>query len=250
MITVASLNVSVAQSEQTIDDLVSSAASIQQSIVNAQKGIYGITAYAPLGGIAPDSVLDSGKISQSQIDAYNNALAGVANATYYDAQQFFDDQYETSMEDLTSAVDTFSAAALELNKVIEVAEIAAEADTVTEQQNLQTYISDNDVEITQSEVAAYNQSLDEITDAAQSAAAFKAAANDTTMKDIANDVASDYNQSLYEATASFTAASDRMVLAFANGSSLTFGGFFQDDMKSTMDIMGMGSSIYEEQGWQ
>lgn len=249
MIAAASLSVSAA-AEQTIDNLVNSANSIENTLQTAYKSVYGVSYYAGVGGIVQSDVMASSKLSVAQMDAYNNALTDVQNATYYTAQEFFEDQHSNAMNDLSTAVDNFATAALEISKVIEVADIAVEADTVPEQQALQTYITANDVELTQSDVAAYNQSLDDITNAAQDAAAFKAAANDESMKDIANNAASNYNQSLYSATASFSAANDEMLIAFASGQSLGFHGFFQDDMKSNLDVMGVGESIYAEQGWE
>lgn len=248
LIPVLFLSVSAAQSEQTIDALISSANSIQTSIDSGKTIVYGLNAYASVGGIAPDGTVNSGLISQAQIDAYNSALSDIQNANYYDAQTFFDDQYSQSMTQLATAIDTFADAAVQIETVIAVADIAAEADTVTEQQSLQTYIGANDVELTQADVSNYNTSLTDVQTYAQAAAAFKAASGDAQVKSIADDAATNFNESLYTATAAYSAANDHLTIMFQSGS-MGMIGFFSDDFKTIAEVMGAGQTIYDDQGW-
>ena len=247
LILAASLSVS-AQADE-IQDLINSANSIENSLQTAYKGISGVSYYAGVGGIAQTDVLAAAKLTASQVDSYNTALAAVSSASYYSAEQFYEDQHTAAMEDLSTAVDAFSVAAQEIAKVIEVAEVAESATTVETKQGLQNYIAENDVELTQGDISAYNQSLDDITNAAQQAAAFKAAANDQSVTEIADNAAASYNQSLASATASFNAANDQMLVTFASGQSVGYYGFFGDDFKSNVDVMGMGETIYADQGW-
>jgi len=247
LILAASLSVS-AQADE-IQDLINSANSIENSLQTAYRGISGVSYYAGVGGIPQSDVLAAAKLTASQVDSYNSALAAVSSVSYYSAEQFYEEQHTAAMEDLSTAVDAFSVAAQEISKVIEVADVAESATTVETKEGLQNYIAENDVELTQADITAYNQSLDEITNTAQQAAAFKAAANDQSVTEIADNAAANYNQSLASATASFDAANDKMLVAFASGQTLTYYAFFGDEFKSNVDVMGMGQTIYEDQGW-
>ena len=181
--------------------------------------------YAPVGGIAPTGTVDQGKISYDQSKAYNDALVAVQNTTYtYDpgAQEYFDNQAQTAMNEVNAAVDSYVQAAqavIEVATVNEMAQDAQEAGDERGAQALQEYIAANDVVLSDAEVDFYNESLDNVESAAQTAAAYFAVANDETMVDQANESARDLNVSYAEATTTyFDPSLGQLTVDFVNGS--------------------------------
>lgn len=200
--------------------------------------------YASVGGIPEVGSITQFTISQEQVDAYNNALQDVRSAVYYNTKMLFEDKHEEAMANLSAAVDVFTVAAQEIAKVDAVAEVASTADTTEEQVAMQDFIATNDVELTQQEVTAYNDSLADIETHSQEAAAFLQAANNTFITDTSDSHAQDFNASTLQATATYTATNDTLRLVWAADQQISFHNFFSADFKSSADIMGMGQTIY------
>lgn len=200
--------------------------------------------HAATGGIAEPGAVVQYQITQDQLDAYNGALQEVRDAVYYNTRMLFEDKHEEAMINLASAVDVFSVAAQEIAKVDAVAEVASTADTAEEQVAMQNFIATSDVELTQQEVVAYNDSLADIETHSQEAAAFLRAANSTFITDTGDQHAQDFNVSSINATATYTATNDTLALIWAVDQQISFHGFFSNDFKSSADVMGMGQSIY------
>ena len=221
----ASLIVSVPAHANEIDNLVNTSQSIRDTFKYGIQAVGGLQAYAPVGGIAPTGTVEQGKISYDQSKAYNDALVAVQNTTYtYDpgAQEYFDNQAQTAMNEVNAAVDSYVQAAqavIEVSTVNEMAQDAQEAGDERGAQALQEYIAANDVVLSDAEVDFYNESLDNVESAAQTAAAYFAVANDETMVDQANESARDLNVSYAEATtAYFDPSLGQLTVDFVNGS--------------------------------
>lgn len=232
----AFLLVSAPAYSNEIDDLVNASQSIRDTFKYGIKTVGGLQAYAPLGGIAPTGTVDQGKISYNQSKAYNDALAAVQNATYtYDpgAQEYFDNQAQQAMNEVNAAVDAYVQAAqvvIEVATVNEMAQDAQEAGDERGAMALQEYIEANDVVLSDAEVDFYNESLDNVESAAQTAAAYFAVANDEELVATADEMAYDIRVTYAEAATSFfDVATSAVWVSFDGGETiqgLALGGYF------------------------
>lgn len=245
---VASLSVLGQVNADEISDLIAASSSLTSSIDNASYIVSGLSYYAATGGIAESDTIDAGVISQMQLDAYNNALASVQGATYYNAQMFFQDKAEEALQQVSIAVDNFVDATGAMSQVITVFDMASQATDTETQLALQSYVTENSLEITQGQVLEYNDSLESVQTYSQMAAAFVQASQNEFITSTVDQQSQDFNASLFETTATYTQSTDHLMLTWSQtNESLGFINFFQDDMKSALDVMGIGQSIYEGQ---
>lgn len=242
----ASLIVSVPAYANEIDNLVNTSQSIRDTFKYGIQAVSGMISYAPVGGIAPTGTVDQGKISYDQSKAYNDALVAVQNAVYtYDpgAQEYLDNQAQTAMNEVNAAVDTYVQAAQAVIEVATVNEMAQDAQSAGDERGamaLQEYIEANDVVLSDAEVDFYNESLDSVESAAQTAAAYFAVANDAEMVDQANQAAYDMRATYAEIDNSyFDAATGQMSLVFTDFAvTLTLDSYF----KMTTEVITEGSN--------
>lgn len=202
-------SVSVPAQSQEIDELVATSQSIRDTFKYGIQAAAGSWGWAEQGGIAPTGVVEGGFISMEQADAYNKAVADVLAATYsYDpgAQQYFEDQADQAMDQVSQAIDTYVQAAQQIILVAEVNERAQDAQEAGDERGaiaLQEYMGANDVTLEEPEVELYNESLQAIETAAQIAGAYMAIANDQTLVDQANSKANDYLATFAESSGIF-----------------------------------------------
>lgn len=132
--------------------------------------------YSYEGGYLSDGTLSSSAhISSEQLDAYNNALAGMYDyQPYGNVQEVLQQQATEELELMNNAVDTFTEVVVDMIQVVEVAELASEASTPDEQAEVQEFVATNQevLTISQEEVDTYNQSIDDIETHANAASAF------------------------------------------------------------------------------
>jgi len=132
--------------------------------------------YSYEGGYLSDGTLSSSAhISSEQLDAYNNALAGMYDyQPYGNVQEVLQQQATEELELMNNAVDTFTEVVVDMIQVVEVAELASEASTPDEQAEVQEFVATNQEVLTifQEEVDTYNQSIDDIETHANAASAF------------------------------------------------------------------------------
>ena len=204
----AFLNASAVHSNQAVDDLVNQSSVLKQNIDIAIQGIGGFMTYAPSGGIAPDGVLQAGYIKFDDMLAYNTALSNVENATFYSAEDFLTDNQQAAQENMEAAVDDFVEATLAIVEVIEVQEQASQAQEtgeIADQEALQDFIQDNDVYITEQEVADYNDAITKIEEYGNQYASFTAVlSNDDYMNEF-QATANEYRNSFLDAALAFDA---------------------------------------------
>lgn len=205
-----------------LDSLITSSQSIRDSFTYGVQAIGGMANYANQGGIANSGITDPGLISKAQQDAYNNATLAFQQAVYTwnpNADDYFLNQSQQSLTDMSQAIDAFVAAAtavVEVTTVNEMAQEAAQAPDARESIALQEYIAANDVILEDAEVASYNESLQAVEVAAQTAAAYMAVANDPTLLQSANDSAMSLNVTYQESTnAFFDAATGTLTVEWA-----------------------------------
>ena len=204
-------------SANEIDNLVTNSQALRDTFKYGIQAIGGMMSYANVGGIAPTGTVDPGLISKAKQDAYNNAVLQFQNATYTwnpNADEYFQDQSQQAMNNLGDTVDAYVDAATALITVAtvnEMAEDAQEAPDSREAIALQEYMDANDVLLDDQEVDTYNESLQAVEVAAQTAAAYMAVANDPSLIESANDSAYAMNVTYEESQASFFDASTGML---------------------------------------
>lgn len=221
------LSVSVPAQATEIDTLVNASQSIRNSFSYGIQAIGGMLEYAPQGGIASTGITAQGQITQAQADAYNQALATVQNTTYtYDpgAQQYFDSQAELAMATVDQTVTDFVNAATVLVEVATINEMAQDAQASGDVRSsiaIQDYAEANDVVLDTTEINTYNESLQAVEVATQTAAAYYAVAGDSTLIESANTAAHDMRTTYAEVSESFfDATTGVMTVAWANQSGM------------------------------
>ena len=249
----AFLSVSAAHSETTIDNLVEASRTIAVKLEQGRYAAFGAEYYASVGGIIDHSAVipEEYIITDADVTAYNDALAGVQNALYYTTKMALEEKYEDSMVKVSEAVDNFIVASHQLAVVEEVAdkaEVAQETSNVEDQIAVQEYVEQNDVSISQETVVEYNQSLEDIAVNAREAGAFLAASKNEALTSLSDQHAQDFGQSMAEASISYSATNDIMSIEWAtNIGGISFHDFLQFDMVSTADVLGQGEAIYSDQ---
>jgi len=218
-----------------IDDLVDTSQSIRDTFAYGIKTIAGGSSYAWDGNIAP-AMAENGHITTEQQNAYNQAVAAVAAATYtYDpgADEYFQDQADQAMDVVSDMIDAYVEAAQQVIMVATVNEMAQDAQAAPDQREameLQEFMAANDVTLTDSDITEYNDALSNTEAAIQTAAAYMAVAGDEALLEQANDMAFDMRVT-YEEAASvfFDLATQAVWVSFDGGSTiqgLTVGNYF------------------------
>jgi hypothetical protein len=214
--------VSVQASASEIDNLINSSQNIRATFKNGIQAVGGLYTSAQTGGIAKTGVTDPGLITKAQQDAYNNAVLQFQNASYTwnpNAEQYFQDQSQQAMVDVSAAVDAFveaSYAVIQVATVNEMAQVAANAPDSRQAIALQEYTEVNDVLLDDTEVSTYNDSLQAVEVAAQTAAAYMAVAQDATLLQSANDSAFAMNVTYQESSSSFFDAASGTLTVYWN----------------------------------
>jgi len=134
-------------------------------------------------GIAEYGIQSDAQISSQEVAAYNSALQEISNFAAYTAQEFLTDQGEIELGLMDDAIDDFAEATVALVSVVEIADMAVEAqqtDDVQKQEDLQDYVSANEqlLSVDQDTVDSYNDSLDDVATHAANATAYLAVASD------------------------------------------------------------------------
>jgi hypothetical protein len=185
--------------------------------LNAAQALTGGAVYSAGQGdiIAPGVMQDATITEQMRLD-YNADVQGVIDATYYNAELLFQDNYTATMANLDTAVDNLVAATAILMEVQVVANMAAQADTAQEQVVLQTILTNSDMAITAADVSNYNTALGAVQAYARDAGAFLAASRNATMTGTVDAYAANSGTSLYGATVAYSATADIMNISATN----------------------------------
>ena len=199
----------------------------------------GAVGYATVGRVIIDDSLNDGLISDAQYVAYNIALDKVVGhdyATAADAKQLFTQEHTAAMNQLTLAVDFLIDATSVLAMATSLSDIAADADTKPEQAALQGMLLTDEYTIQATEVAAYNDAVNNIEKYAQQAGAFMAAANNTELTTSIDTYTAANNLVAGQYTAiTYTQSVDEFVITWdANGTG--WSGYLTADMKDATAI--------------
>jgi len=203
----------------------------------------GASYYAGVGGIAPDGSVTAAQLSVQMVSAYNDALTNVQNATYYNTSMLLDDQADLALDNMSVAIDALVDATATFATVSAVADMAAEADTVQEQTDLQNTVSVSDMSVTDADVEEYNTALADVETYAQEAAGFLAASNNVHITASTDDWANRNNVSVAAySSVTYDATTDLLIMEFYNQGGVGFEGYLNGDFKTADDIYEAGIS--------
>ncbi len=208
-----------------IDNLVNDSQSVLNSLDYGIRAVGGAITVVPDGQIIPTGMMTDGQISEAQVNAYNEALSIVAGSTFYSAEMFLNDQADIAIENMNDAVEVFVDTATEISTIMELSEMAEEAqsDGSPEQKQLVTEfaeLNETSLTLSQETVTEYNESLDDIESYAQQAAAYTGLANNSDAVDFFEQGAENANASFVtDATASFNNTNNMVVVMWSTSNS-------------------------------
>jgi hypothetical protein len=234
--------------QQKIDYLIESLGAIKNRVTDGATMTVGATGYAALGGVIVDDAMNDGLITQDELDDYLEAHDLVMNhdyATATNAQELFTQEYQGAMNSLGEAIDLLTDASTEVLTATGIMEAAAAADTAPEQAALQGLMGQEEYQIDQAEVDAYNQAVAQVENYAQQAGAFMAAANNTELTasidsyaQVNNFVVGNYT------TITYTQNIDEFVINWDNdGFGSGWQGYLTEDMVSADDLFEAGEYV-------
>ena len=234
------LSVSAAHADPTMTELQGSAQTILNQLSAAQGLTAGATYSASNGDILAPGVMQTATVTEQMRLDYNADVQGVIDATYYNAELLFQDQYFATMVNLDSAVDNLVAATAVLMEVQAVANMAAQADTVQEQMAFQTILTNNDMTLTAADVSNYNAALGAVQTYARDAGAFLAASRNTTMTGSVDNYAANTGVSLYGATVAYSPTYDIMAVTMGQAYGIGLQGLLGDNIVTLADVYAAG----------
>jgi hypothetical protein len=217
-----------------------SAQTILNQLSEAQSLTAGATYYAADGSILAPGVMQDAAVTEAMRLDYNSDIQGVIDATYYNAEMLFQDRHEQAMVNLDSAVDNLVAATAVLMEVQAVANMAANAETVTQQLAVQAVLTNNDMTISAADVSNYNSALGAVQTYARDAGAFLAASRNTTMTGTVDAYAANSGTSLYGATVAYSATADILNISAANVFGIGLQGLLGADTVTLADVYAAG----------
>lgn len=230
-----------AAAEETITNLTTSAQAILDQINRAQILAGGAAQAAASGDTLAPGVMQTAAIDDQMQNSYNDAIDGVIAANYYTTQELMLDQHDLAMSHLDTAIDSLVDASLVLMTAATLADMAASADTVQEQQALQTILETSPgMQITDVEQSGYNDALGAVQQYAREAGAFLAAANNVTLTSAVDTYASNANVSLYGATVAYSATADIINVSAGAAFGLGFQGFLASSVVSASEVYAAG----------
>jgi hypothetical protein len=236
--------------QEKIDALIDSIGDIQARITESAVMTVGAVGYAAIGGVINDDALNDGLITSSELNAYLEAKELVLNHDYAiaeTAEQMFMQEHAANMNSLDTAVDNLTAATAIVMTAVNVASIAAEADTKPEQVELQGMLETDAYSLDTAEVNEYNEAVAAVETFAQQAGAYMAAANNDDLTATVDSYAAANNFMVGSYTAiTYTQNIDEFVITWGDSSFGTgFQGYLTPEMKSASEIYAAGEYINE-----
>jgi len=207
--------------------------------------VAGASYYAGVGGIAPDGSITQAQLTVQMASAYNDAMQGVRETTYYNTSIMLGDQADLALDNMSLAIDALVDATATFATVGAVAEMAAEADTPQEQLDLREVASITG-DITEADVEEYNIALSDVEVYAQEAAGFLAASNNVEITSATDNWAESNSISIASySSVTYDATTDLLLMDFYNKNTgqwggVAFEGFMQGEYKTAEDIYNTG----------
>ena len=244
------LAISTAVQSNELDNLINSSSAIVDQIDTGVKLVGAASEYAHIGGGLSDGTLSStAHISEEQVEAYNYALSSMATyQPYGSVRDVLNDMAMDSLEDMDTAISTFSEVVVEMIAVQQVAEKAETATTPSEKEVVQTFIVDNQdmLTIDQEDVDTYNTSVDQIETSANEASAYLAVAN-SEAADFLQQSIEDKNTTSADVNIFYDAGAQWVAMGYNTTRNLTVvmlngaGSYGLDMYYSEADILALGT---------
>ena len=211
-----------AQSSE-LDTLIETSSAIVDQI---NKGIMfvGGSIHASQTGMGISSGQLSGNyyISDEQVTAYNAALSGMVHyLPYGSAEDYLNEQAQSVLDAMEDAIGDFTAVVVDMLEVQEVAERAETAETPDDQAEVQDYIAQNDMSVSQDDADTYNQSLDDIEEHANAAGAFLAVAGNPEAVAFLDQGAMDNNTRVEDNALTYSSTNQAVELAWASSETVS-----------------------------
>ena len=224
-----------------MSNLNQSAQAILGQISASQILMAGATNAASNGNILDAGIMQTAAINDAMQNSYNNAIQAVIDANYYGSHELFMDRHEQAMQNLSASIDNLVDATLVLATASAVADMAAAADTVPEQQAMQAMLENSpEMVITDAEQGDYNNALASVQEYAREAGAFLAAANNTMLTSTVDSYAASANVNLYGGFVAYSATADILNVSAGNTFGMGFMGFMAGNGVSANDIYSAG----------
>ena len=206
------LDTLIATSSAIVDQINSGIMFVGGSINAAQTGM----------GISSGQLSGNYYISEEQVANYNEALTGmVTYMPYGSAEDYANQQAENEIEQMEASIADFTAVVVDLLSVQEVAERAEAAETPNDQAEVQDYVAQNDMSVSQDDADTYNQSLDDIENHANAAGAFLAVAGNPEAISFLNAGAKENNTRIEDNALTYSSANQAVELAWANSDTVS-----------------------------
>ena len=235
-----------------LDTLIATSSAIVNQINSGIMFVGGSINASQTGmGISSGQLSGNYYISEEQVANYNAALTGmVTYMPYGSAEDYANQQAENEIEQMEAAIEDFTTVVVDMLSVQEVAERAEAAETPDDQAEVQNYVAQNDLSVSQDDADTYNQSLDDIENHANAAGAFLAVAGNPEAVSFLNQGAMDNNTRVEANALTYSSSNQAVELAWASSNTVSSvylngqGSYGLDIYASEADILNTG---YESQ---
>ena len=206
------LDTLIATSSAIVDQINSGIMFVGGSINAAQTGM----------GISSGQLSGNYYISDEQVANYNAALTGMVNyMPYGSAEDYANQQAQNEIEQMEAAIEDFTTVVVDMLSVQEVAERAEAAETPDDQAEVQDYVAQNDLSVSQDDADTYNQSLDDIENHANAAGAFLAVAGNPEAVAFLMEGAMANNTRVEDNALTYSSANQAVELAWASSDTVS-----------------------------
>ena len=206
------LDTLIATSSAIVDQINSGIMFVGGSIHAAQTGM----------GISSGQLSGNYYISNEQVANYNAALTGMVNyMPYGSAEDYANQQAQNEIEQMEAAIEDFTTVVVDMLSVQEVAERAEAAETPDDQAEVQDYVAQNDLSVSQDDADTYNQSLDDIENHANAAGAFLAVAGNPEAVAFLMEGAMANNTRVEDNALTYSSANQAVEMAWANSDTVS-----------------------------
>ncbi len=207
-----------------IQELVNTANYINIQRANAEAAVVAIQGMIPsviedasTAIVAPAGYTDSFKIDLTESAGYyNQSIVSTVNADYYTGKHLLEDTYIEAKDELEAQIALFTAAATEISKVEAMYQQALMSETEDQRVAIQQMIRANDVQLNNSTVTLFNESLDRLEDSAQLAAASLFASQDPVALGMINTDAIQGLNNMTNAVVTYDAWADELTVQWDN----------------------------------
>ena len=206
------LDTLIATSSAIVDQINSGIMFVGGSIHASQTGM----------GISSGQLSGNYYISDEQVANYNAALTGMVNyMPYGSAEDYANQQAQNEIEQMEAAVEDFTTVVVDMLSVQEVAERAEAAETPDDQAEVQDYVAQNDMSVSQEDADQYNSSLDDIENHANAAGAFLAVAGNPEAVAFLMEGAMANNTRVEDNALTYSSANQAVELAWASSDTVS-----------------------------